>query len=164
MLVIPLSSVLWQSVIYSLVLSLILNISQLYNPRIWLQDYPKDIREKVPPKNKREKMLSLYFGIPFLIFMVFYPPMVTYYFSGVTNYLEIFFNMLIIYTSFNIFDLVVLDWLLFNYLNPKYLIIPGTAGMKSYQNYLFHLRGLYIGLILSVIISALFSGVLILLI
>lgn len=36
-----------------------------WNYRIWIQDFPPDIREMVPPKTKHEKKLSTMLAIPF---------------------------------------------------------------------------------------------------
>jgi len=36
------------------------------NPRIWLNDFPPDIRQAVPPKTEAEKRQSLIWGLPFL--------------------------------------------------------------------------------------------------
>jgi uncharacterized membrane protein YjjB (DUF3815 family) len=47
-------------------------------------------------------------------------------------------------------------------LTPKFLIIPGTAGMAGYKDYMFHFRGFIIGTILSAIIGAVLAGVVLL--
>ena len=36
------------------------------NPRIWLNDFPPDLRRAVPPKSEAEKRQSLRWGLPFL--------------------------------------------------------------------------------------------------
>ena len=59
--------------ILSTVASLILIASLYFNPRLFLQDYPKDIQSRVPPKTEKEKRQSLIVGIPFLIVLVAVP-------------------------------------------------------------------------------------------
>lgn len=143
--------------IYSLVLSLIISLSQLYNPRLWLQDYPEDIQNKVSPKTSKEKKLSLYVGIPFLLFMFLYPFIVTYYNIIELNAKIIFLQLFGIEFFFNLIDLLVLDWLIFTYITPKYLKIPGFEEERAYKNYIFHVKGFYIGTILSIIYGLIFS-------
>ena len=43
------------------------------NPRMWLQDYPQDIQDRVPPKTEREKRQALIVGIPFLVVLAAVP-------------------------------------------------------------------------------------------
>ena len=59
--------------ILSPIASLLLVVSLRLNPRIWLQDYPEDIQNKVLPKTEQEKRLSLVFGIPFLVLLAAVP-------------------------------------------------------------------------------------------
>jgi hypothetical protein len=47
--------------------------------------------------------------------------------------------------------------LLFSFINPKFLILPGTEGMKEYKDYFFHFKGFLKGSMLSVIFGSLFS-------
>ncbi|MFI2211332.1 hypothetical protein [Streptomyces sp. NPDC020141] len=37
-------------------------------------------------------------------------------------------------------DLVVLDWLLFCTVRPRFMVLPGTEGMPEYRDYAFHWR------------------------
>jgi hypothetical protein len=60
--------------------------------------------------------------------------------------------------TFNLIDLLVLDWLVFNTLQPKFVILPGTDGMAGYKDYLFHLRGFLIGTMICVIAAVLTTG------
>ena len=55
----------------SLIASAFIIITFLINPRIWLDDYPQAIQDLLPPKNEKEKRLSLILGIPFL-FLLFH--------------------------------------------------------------------------------------------
>jgi hypothetical protein len=56
----------------------------------------------------------------------------------------------------NIYDLIVLDWGIF--CHSKKLRISGTEDMeKEYKDYMFHVRGACIGIVLGLIV-ALLSG------
>src|SRR3954468_11886275 len=50
--------------------STIIFLSLRVNPRLWLQDFPKDIQDAVAPKTAAERRLSLLFGSPFLAVLV----------------------------------------------------------------------------------------------
>lgn len=56
--------------LYGLILSALFSAVLLamvrVNPRLMLQDYPKDIQAAVPPKTTAEKRQTLYWGLPFL--------------------------------------------------------------------------------------------------
>jgi len=42
------SSIIYHGFIYSIILSLMVTISQLFNARLWLQDYPDEIKKRYP--------------------------------------------------------------------------------------------------------------------
>jgi hypothetical protein len=47
---------------------------------------------------------------------------------------------------FNVFDLLILDWILFCTIRPRWLVLPGTEGMAGYGDYRFHFIGFLKGL------------------
>lgn len=47
---------------------------------------------------------------------------------------------------FNLYDLIVLDWLFFCTIQPRAMVLPGTAGMAGYGDYRFHFTGFLKGL------------------
>jgi len=47
---------------------------------------------------------------------------------------------------FNIFDLIILDWLFFCTVQPRSMVLPGTEGMAGYRDYRFHFIGFLKGL------------------
>jgi hypothetical protein len=56
---------------------------------------------------------------------------------------------------FNLFDLLILDWLFFCTIQPRSMVLPGTEGMAGYRNYRFHFIGFLKGLGFTVIGSLL---------
>ena len=60
---------------------------------------------------------------------------------------------------FNTFDLLIADWLVFNVLQPKRIVLPGTEGMAGYRNYAFHFKGFLKGLVFCGVTAVLVSGV-----
>jgi hypothetical protein len=133
------------------------------NPRSWLQDYPPEIRNRVPPKTAQEKKLSLIWGIPFLITLLVLPLLAcleaAQQSSGNITYSRLFLNAFGVAIFFNMVDLVVIDWLIVCGITPKFLVLPGTEGMKAYKDYFFHFKAFLIGTILSVLIALLISAI-----
>ena len=64
---------------------------------------------------------------------------------------------------FNIYDLLILDWLFFCTIQPRAMVLPGTEGMPGYRDYRFHLVGFLKGLgftvAAGVIVAAAWTGV-----
>ncbi len=61
--------------------------------------------------------------------------------------------------TFNLVDLLLIDWLLICTITPKFAVIPGTEGMAGYKDYVFHLRGFLIGILISVVTGLLIAGI-----
>jgi hypothetical protein len=74
------------------------------------------------------------------------------------NFWHIALSVFIIWTVFNVVDLLILDWLFFVTLQPKGIVLPGTEGMASYKDYGFHLRGSLKGQVGIAIVSLIFAA------
>ncbi len=116
-----------------------------YNPRLFLNkgDLPSDILAAVPPKTEAEKRLALMLGMPFVIAIVAVPFISTLQFhqqAGEVFFLLLFLHAFAILLVFNLFDLLVLDLLLFCTITPRFMVVPGTEGLAGYKDYGFHLR------------------------
>lgn len=152
-----------EGLVYSVVLALIVTVSQLFNARLWLNCYPKGIQDKVPPRTKSEMRRKLIVGVPFILIMLGYPVYSTCVLkAGMAssyNYWIGFLNLIVIQNSFNLFDLIILDWLIFSTMKPKYLILEDTQGMKEYCDYFFHLKAAGKGLLMSIVFSALAAAI-----
>jgi hypothetical protein len=137
------------SVLASCYLMLILRI----DPRLFLQDYPQAIQAKVAAKTAQEGRLSLILGIPFLLILGAVPFISTLTLkaenSGSIAFLSLFLNAFGVSFSFNLVDWLVLDWIIFCTITPRFLVIPGTEGMDEYKDYRYHFRGFLIGTIIS---------------
>jgi hypothetical protein len=60
---------------------------------------------------------------------------------------------------FNIVDWLLLDWLMFCTLTPRFLVIPGTEGMSAYKDYGFHFRGFLKGCVFSVLAGLVIAAI-----
>ncbi len=151
----------------SLVASAFIAITLRINPRIWLQDYPQDIQDRVPPKTAQERRISLLLGIPFLIVLLAVPFASTltlkYQRGGAVPFLLLFANGFGVSFIFNLVDWLILDWLMLCTITPPFVVIPGTEGASGYKNYAFHFRGFLVGTIFSAIVGAVVAGLTLLL-
>ena len=149
--------------ILSFIASLLLIVSLRLNPRIWLQDYPEEIQNKAPPKTGQEKRLSLIFGIPFLVLLVAVPFISTLALKrqdgGDVSFLQLFLNAFGVAFAFNLVDLLLLDWLMFCTITPKFVVIPGTEGMEGYKDYSYHFKASMIGTVLSIVAGLVIAGI-----
>lgn len=153
-----LSLILVYGVAASLVLSLILLAMGLVNPRLMLQDYPKDIQAAVPPKTPAEKRQTLYWGIPFWVCLFGFPLIAALSAKAAhQGFLEIFLCAAGVLILSNLVDWLIIDWLIICTLTPKFVVLPGTEGMAGYKNYAMHFRGFLIGTGISVVVGLLIA-------
>lgn len=125
-------------------------------------DYPPAIRQRYGAKSAQGQRVATALG-PVLLLLILAVLSVTLAqtsaslgpsFTFVSAWTVAFTALL----TFNLYDLIVLDWLLFCTLTPRVLVLPGTEGMKEYRDYAFHARGFIRGLGFSLAISFLVAG------
>lgn len=75
------------------------------------------------------------------------------------SFFPLFFNAFGVVFIFNLVDLLLLDWLLFCFITPNFLIIPGTEGMQAYKDYGYHFRAFLIGTVLSIAAGLVIVGI-----
>lgn len=143
----------------SLTLSLIIMGTLVLNPRLLIHRYPPEIAGRELPKTAIERKYTKLLAFPFLSILLVLPVLSVAFLKfvneGSIDYWSATLHIFSLLTLFNLIDLFILDWLIFCFITPKFLILPGTEGMKAYKNYRFHLRGFLIGIVLSVAASAL---------
>ena len=130
------------------------------SPRVWGHaDYPKAVKDKVPPQTKREKLIALIVGIPWLLFALVYPVASTFMMKaslgGEISLLAAIMTPVACFALFTFGDLVLLDWLLVSKLTPKWVMIPGTVA-EDYKDFSEHYRAHGK---LAVFISVLYVGI-----
>ncbi len=135
--------------------SCIILLSLYVNPRLWLQDYPKEIQQRVEPKTEEEKRQSVFWGVPFLISLFAIPFLSawTIRHQDPGSFLALFLSAFGVGLFFNIVDLIIIDYLIFCLWTPTFLIIPGTEGMDAYKDYGHHFKGFIVGTIVSILAS-----------
>ena len=118
--------------------------SMKINPAIWVNDYPPDIKEKVGPIDAKTKKQSLIIAIPFFCLLggslVWSNIKLKRHNQGTLSFKAAFLNAYALILSGWLFDLTILDWLMFVRHTPDFVVIPGTEGLAGYDDYGFHLR------------------------
>lgn len=146
------SKILLDGGIVAVIASLLLIVPMMINPRFFLQDYPNKIKEAVPARTASEKKAAIIFGTPFILVLFLGPFFSTLSLKATTSSFGVLFlNAFGVSMAFNLVDWLVLDWLLFCTITPKFMVIPGTEGMAAYKDYAFHFRGFITGTVISVI-------------
>lgn len=157
-----------EGLIYGLVLSLILTIFLIVAGTIaldmFVDDYPPAIRQQYGPMSPRAARLRPYLAT-LLFIPIFMVPLVGLFRlrtdSESVSFLSAFVFSSITLVVFNLFDLIILDWLFFCTIQPRAMVLPGTEGMTAYRNYRFHaigfLKGLGFTLVASLIIAGLWT-------
>lgn len=128
----------------SVSLATVIGLTLRINPEIWVHDYPPDIKEKFGPKSEKARRQTWLAAIPFfflLIGVVVRSNLALKRDNDGRLPIKIaFLNAYGLFVYFWLFDLVILDWLLFVTLKPSFVVLPGTEGMAGYNDYAFHLR------------------------
>lgn len=160
------SSVLQHILINGILLSLVLGVivvgSLMYNARLWLQDYPKPIRDKVPPLSATEKRERAILSLV-LIGVLFGGLLLTtlqlkIYQAGALSFGAAYLYLFLMLVIFNVFDAVVLDLFLITLLKPKFVILPGAEGMEYLINdYRKHLADFLKGMVFCTVVSLPFA-------
>ena len=80
------------------------------------------------------------------------------YINGYTTFKDSFIYGFILWTVVNLYDALVLDIIWF--CHDKYFIFKGTEDMvKEYHNYLFHIKGFFIGEALALVICSISGAI-----
>ena len=114
------------------------------DPRLWLQDYPPDIRAAVGEDVAAPVALRVPVSLVFLVILL----------GGLIisnrrlwmeapesyGWKTAFAHTLILFWLVNLVDVLLIDWLFLVTLRPDFVVFPGTEGMAGYGDYLFHAR------------------------
>lgn len=138
--------------VLSVVLSILIVGSLRLSPESWLGDYPKDIQEAYGPISDRAEQLKWVFGLPILALPLLFGAKLLLQLHGMSGGPVPFWSatlaVFVMGMIFNLVDLVLLDWLWFTWIQPDFVVLPGTEGLAGYKDYGFHFRAFLVGVIL----------------
>lgn len=160
----------YDALLYGLVLSAILTILTVISGAIaldmFVEDYPPDIKQKYGPMSTRAARLRPF--IAALLFITVLGIPIVGLFGLQAKFLTVPFLSAVVFASiailvFNVFDLLILDWLFFCTIQPRSMVLPGTEGMAGYRDYRFHfigfLKGLRFNGVVGLLIAVLWAGI-----
>lgn len=163
--------ILSESIIWSLLWMLGVSVSVRVFPFTIEHDYPEDVRSvaNIPEPSKEHKRQGMIFAsaafiILFGLLIAFAIPA---YQGQSLSFWKIFAHLWIICMTWNVVDLLVVDWLLICLLSCKYFVLPGTEDCEGNRNYKFHFIGFLKGLVamsIAAVLCAIISYVILLLI
>ena len=155
-----------RALLYGLIFSILFGAMILFmiylNPRYQLHNYPPEIKKTVPAKTPEEQRKFKLLAIPMMLILFTYVfwTVIHSYIDLKPSYLTLLGHCFIIMWTWNIFDIFIMDWLLFCTITPNFLIIPGSEGNPAYKDYKFHLKGgLGAGTIISAAAAVVVSGI-----
>lgn len=146
----------------SILLGTLFAVAAIVNPEIWLPDYPPDIRARFGPISAKAHTQRTWAALPFVAIVV---GVLTWGIhrwaatAGGVAFVDAFAITFIAFNVFNLFDLIVLDWLIFVVIRPKRIVLPGTDGAPGYDDLSFHVRASAKGLLGSIVLALLVAGV-----
>jgi len=155
-------SLLYGAILSALLSALFLAAARL-NPEIMLRGYPPDIKAKYGPPG--EKTMQFRKPMAFLLFVILFGTLILSIvrLSAVSGepltFTAVFLSTFIVLLTFNLVDLVIIDWLVFVTLQPKFIILPGTEGMAGYKDYGFHFKAFLRGTMLCLVASLVMAGI-----
>ncbi|HWR64492.1 MAG TPA: hypothetical protein VN364_00090 [Bellilinea sp.] len=166
-------AVLTHSLIYGGILSALMFLfiigSMLYNPELWLNDYPPDVRQKYGPVSEQTLKTRKWFGIVMILIMagvILATALTVPTVSGdKAPFLTTLRSAYIVFLIGSLMDLLVIDLLLGMVIRPKFMILKGTEGAAGYKDVKFHfnafLRSAFSGAVLCLILTAIAQLILI---
>ena len=94
-------------------------------------------------------------GLPFLLTLLVGPPVSTVLLklnmSPSPTFAQLFLHAFGLMFFFNLVDLLILDWLIFCAINPRWIVVPGTENAPEYKDYGYHLIAAAKGAVFSVL-------------
>lgn len=156
-----LEAALIQGLIWAIMWGCSVTFIEMKWPHIFLHDYPKELQEVVhlPPfTNKKIAYMFTTIAMIIIISFIFLSCVFTYKANEV-NYLIILFHIFIVFMCWNLFDLIVMDWIIFCTLQPKFIVLPGSEGHRAYKDFKFHFIGFLKGCLIAAISSPIIAGI-----
>jgi len=158
-------ALLQHSLTYGLILSGLLMVvmlaSMVWNPAIWVGDYPPDIRARFGPPDARTQRQKKIIGLPFFLALIgtLTAAVRGLPAAGLTpTFGTVFASIFLVVLVFNLVDLLIIDWLIFVTWQPRLIVLPGTAGLAGYRDYGFHFIAFLKGLGFCLIAALLAAG------
>lgn len=129
------------------------------NAELWLEDYPPDIQRAHGPMSEETRRQRRRLGVPVLLGGLGLAAYASLDFvwgdPSAGRFAPMAVHTFVLLMTFNLIDLVLIDWVLFVRIRPDWVVLPGTEGLDGYSSYAFHARAFVNGTIGIVVVSLL---------
>ncbi len=161
----PFSTLLSHSLLYGTLLSALMSALILgtlaWRPMIWVGDAPLEVRAAAGPMSAADRRAKRLAGgvMLFILVAVFGAALagLARQSGGALTLADAATSIFLIYMTFNVVDLVLIDWVLLVRLRPRFMLLPGAEHVADYGGYAYHfrafLKGTLGGVALSVIVA-----------
>jgi hypothetical protein len=127
--------------IMNVLLTIVVYGSIHVNPLFWISDYPPDIQEVVGVVDVPigQKLIAGALSFCIVVGVPLYSnAKLRRRNNGELSFLAAFAHSALLFFYFAVWDLLILDWLIFVTIQPSFIVIPGTEGLAGYKDYWFH--------------------------
>jgi hypothetical protein len=146
--------------ILSVVVGVIIMASLVYNARMWLHDYPKEIQARVAPltaAEKRDRNVLVVLFMTALIGIILYA-VLQLRSTGRVPFATAYAHVFIMLFMFNLMDALVIDFLILTLMRPKFVILEGMEGLEHILfNYKKQVVDFFKGIVFCMVFSVPFA-------
>ena len=149
--------ILIHGLLYTAGFVLIILISVLINPRIWMQDFPEDLKKDIPPKSNREMKQTFVTGFLFSLFIIGFPlySISAYIKSSISilPFIMLFLHSFSVMMICNILYWLIFDLLIFNFVISRIRTVPGLKKRFKFSGWKRQVFGMIVGILTCALIS-----------
>lgn len=128
-----------------------------------VHEYPEDVKQActLPEPDEKQKKSSKFWGglVSVIILITLAVFGIEYFRNADFSFFELFLFLFIIGQTWNVVDLIIMDFLIVCTLRPKWVVLPGTEGCAGYGDYFFHFKGFLIGCVYTAIMALIIAGI-----
>jgi len=163
----PVTTLLTHGLLFGLLFSALMTALILatlaWRPMMWLGDAPADVQAAVGPMSAADRRAKQLAGVVMLVIVVAVFGAVLARLAalsgGALAFADAVLATFLVYMTFNVVDLVLIDWLLLVAIRPRFMLLPGAARLDATGGYGYHFRAFLKGTVLGVVLSLLIAAV-----
>jgi hypothetical protein len=135
-------------ILMNVLISIVIYGSIGVNPLLWISDYPPDIQAAVGSVDVPigQKLVAVALSLCIVVGVPLYSnAKLRWRNDGELSFPVAFIHSALLLFFFAVWDLLILDWLIFVTIQPNFIVIPGTEGLAGYKDYWFHFEVSFLG-------------------
>ena len=149
--------ILIHGLIYTGGFAFIILLSVLINPRIWMQDFPEELKKVIPPKSNLEIKQTFITGFLFSLFIIGFPlfsvAVKVNLSDSAESFQQLFLHSFLVMMICNTLYWLIFDLLIFNVVISRLRTVPGIRNMFRFSGWKRQIFGLLVGILTSASIS-----------